>query len=74
MHPTEWLEALPQSTLLDLMRCRCCYIGAAAKICGQNSERVVKLKALSNVEISQLESQIISHRSMTATMTAMRTV
>jgi hypothetical protein len=59
-HPTEWLEALPQSTLLDLMQCRCRYLCAAARICEKSGERVVNLKALTTDQITKLESQIIS--------------
>jgi hypothetical protein len=62
LHPTDWLESLPQSTLVDLMQRRCRYIAAAAvQSLGMKSCRKIHgLKALTTWEITRLESHIFT--------------
>ena len=56
MHPTNWLEALPQSTLVSVMNVRCSSIGGAAASSVTRTDNTVQ--ALSCEEIKQLEDKI----------------
>ena len=60
LHPTVWLESLPQSMLVDLMQRRCRYIAAAAvnSLGMKSCEKIHSLKPLTTWEITQLESHI----------------
>jgi hypothetical protein len=62
LHPTSWLESLPQSTLVDLMQRRYRYLAAAAvrSLDIKSSERIFTLKGLTTPEVAQLGHQIIT--------------
>jgi hypothetical protein len=62
LHPTDWLKALPQSTLVELMQRRCQYMTAAAVRSSKmnSSETIYGLKASTTVEVTQLENQIFA--------------
>jgi hypothetical protein len=56
MHATDWLEALPQSTLVELMQRRCCLIGGVAR--GKVTRDTTALFRLTSEEIEQYENDI----------------
>ena len=58
MHPTDWLEALPQSTLVDLMQRRCSLVGGRIRGSVTNVQGTRGSFILTNEEVMHYEAKI----------------